>query len=179
MNCFQFAMKQQDKYFYYNSQMYTASVPVAARSKAVRLLRFWVRFLSGAWMFVSCVCCVLSGRCLYDELTTRPEESYRQWCVFVCDVETLRMGRTWPSVGCCVKNKKNKYSRLSIMDIKVKLQVSGMRGWWTIAVNRVTKKNVIYIIFCFVLNKITNSQLSALPLQVKMMLFIQMFLNRL
>jgi hypothetical protein len=27
-------------------------------------------------MFDCCVCCVLSGRGLYDELITRPEESY-------------------------------------------------------------------------------------------------------
>jgi len=33
----------------------------------------------------------LSGRGLCDELITRPEESYRLWCV-VCDLETSRMG---------------------------------------------------------------------------------------
>jgi hypothetical protein len=38
-------------------------------------------------MFVCCVCCVLSGRGLCDELITRPEESYRLWRV-VCDQET-------------------------------------------------------------------------------------------
>jgi hypothetical protein len=31
---------------------------------------------------------VLSGRGLCDELVTRPEESYRLWCVVVCDLET-------------------------------------------------------------------------------------------
>jgi len=31
---------------------------------------------------------VLSGRGLCDELITRPEESYRQWCVVVRDLET-------------------------------------------------------------------------------------------
>ena len=36
-------------------------------------------------------CCVLSGRGLCDELITRPEESYRLWCVIVCDLETSRM----------------------------------------------------------------------------------------
>jgi len=35
---------------------------------------------------------VLSGRGLCDELITRPEETYRLWCVVVCDLETLRMG---------------------------------------------------------------------------------------
>jgi len=34
----------------------------------------------------------LSGRGLCDELITRPEESYRQCCVVVCDLETLRIG---------------------------------------------------------------------------------------
>jgi len=31
---------------------------------------------------------VLSGRGLCDELITRPEESYRLWCVVMCDLET-------------------------------------------------------------------------------------------
>jgi len=34
----------------------------------------------------------LSGRGLCDELITRPEESYRLWCVVVCDLETPRIG---------------------------------------------------------------------------------------
>jgi hypothetical protein len=42
-------------------------------------------------MFVCCECCVLSGRGLCDELITRPEKSYRLWCVVVCDLETSRM----------------------------------------------------------------------------------------
>ena len=35
---------------------------------------------------------MLSGRGLCDELIIRPEESYRLWCVVVCDLETSRMG---------------------------------------------------------------------------------------
>ena len=42
-------------------------------------------------MFVCCECCVLSGRGLCDELITRPEESYRLWCVDVCDLETTKI----------------------------------------------------------------------------------------
>jgi len=34
----------------------------------------------------------LSGRGLCDELITRLEESYRLWCVVVCDLETSRVG---------------------------------------------------------------------------------------
>jgi hypothetical protein len=41
-------------------------------------------------MFVCCDCCVLSGRGLCDEPITRPEESYRLWCVVVCDLENLK-----------------------------------------------------------------------------------------
>jgi len=43
---------------------------------------------------------VLSGRGLCDELITRPEESYRLWCVVVCDLETSWMRRPWPTGGC-------------------------------------------------------------------------------
>ena len=60
--------------------------------QAARLLRSWVRIPPGAWIFVCCECRVLSGRGLCDELITRPEESYRVWCVVVCDLETSRMG---------------------------------------------------------------------------------------
>jgi hypothetical protein len=64
-------------------------VPVAARSKT------WVCGLSPAEIMgsnptggidVCCECCVLSGRGLCDELITRLEESYRVWCVVVCDL---------------------------------------------------------------------------------------------
>ena len=35
---------------------------------------------------------MLSGRGLCDELISRPEESYRLWCVVACDLETPRIG---------------------------------------------------------------------------------------
>ena len=57
------------------------------RSTAARLLRLWVRIPPGAWIFVCCGCCVLSGRGLCDGLITRPGESYRLWRVVVCDQE--------------------------------------------------------------------------------------------
>jgi len=58
----------------------------------------------GAWTFVSCECCVLSGRGLCDNLITRPEESYQTCCVVVCDLETSWMRRPWPTGGCRAKN---------------------------------------------------------------------------
>jgi len=54
------------------------------RSAVTRLLRLWVRIPVGAWMFVSCECCVLSGRGFCVGLITLPEKSYWLWCVIVC-----------------------------------------------------------------------------------------------
>ena len=76
------------------------------RSAAARLLRSWVRIPPGAWMFLGCECCVLSGRGLCDELIIRPEKSYRLWCVVVCDQETSRMRRPWPALGRSATGKK-------------------------------------------------------------------------
>jgi len=69
------------------------------RSASARLLRSLVRIPPGAWMFVCCECFVLSGISLCDQLITRPEESYRLWCVVVRDLETWRMRRSWPALG--------------------------------------------------------------------------------
>ena len=72
------------------------------RSTAARLLRLWVRIPPGIWMFVvSVVFCQVEV-----ELITRPGESYRLWCVTVCDLETSWMRRHWPTGGGCDKNKK-------------------------------------------------------------------------
>jgi len=49
---------------------------------------------------------VLSGRGLCGELITRPEESYRLWCVVVCDLETSRMRRPWPALGRSATGEK-------------------------------------------------------------------------
>jgi hypothetical protein len=79
---------------------YSVPVPVAAR-----LLRLWVRIPTGSWIFICCECCVLSGRGLCDELITCPEESYRLWCVVLCNLETSRMLRPWPALGRSVTKK--------------------------------------------------------------------------
>jgi hypothetical protein len=50
-------------------------------SAAASLLGLWVEIPPGAWMSVSCECCVMSGRGLCVGLITRPEEFYRMWCV--------------------------------------------------------------------------------------------------
>ena len=71
---------------------------LSRRSGAARLLRSWVRIPPGAWIFVCCEHCVLSGRGLCDELITRPEESYRLWCVVVCNLENLKNEEAMTSV---------------------------------------------------------------------------------
>jgi hypothetical protein len=60
-------------------------IPVASWPKALawatHLLGLWVPILQGAWMSVSCQCCVLSGRDLCARMITYPQKSYRVWCV--------------------------------------------------------------------------------------------------
>ena len=57
-------------------------------------------------MFLCCECRVLSGRGLCDELITRPEESYRLWCVVVCDLENLKNEEVMTRVGSQRHKKK-------------------------------------------------------------------------
>ena len=80
-------------------------IPVAEKSKArsasARLLGLRVRMRPGAWMPVSCECCVLSGRYLCDGLTTRPEFVY----VNECGHEASIMKRPWPFTGPCANEK--------------------------------------------------------------------------
>ena len=117
------------------------------RSAAARLLRLWVRVLPGAWMSVCCECCVLSNRGLWDTLITRPEESYRLWCVVVCDLEASRMKRPWPALGRSAtkltysKSYYRSTSRISVLKYALSkacvysCSLSGIVGsnstWWT------------------------------------------------
>jgi hypothetical protein len=88
------------QYYYETSPLFLPICMVESRSQwprglrrgsaAARLLRSLVRISPGAWIFVCCDCCVLSGRGLCDELITRPQEYYQLWCVVVCDLETSR-----------------------------------------------------------------------------------------
>ena len=84
------------------------------RSAAACQLRWWVWIPSGSWISLCCECCVLSGRGLFDELITRPEESCRLWCV-VCDLETSWMRRPRPIGGwgaAAPKERKKKCSEI-------------------------------------------------------------------
>jgi len=46
-------------------------------------------------------CCVLLSRCLCGGLITRPEESYRLWCVWVWPWCVKQWGEPWPTRECC------------------------------------------------------------------------------
>jgi hypothetical protein len=62
-------------------------------------------------MSLSCECCALSGKGHCVGPITRPEESYRVWCV--CDREASKMMRPWPSRGCCAVRENYGINNLS------------------------------------------------------------------
>ena len=72
---------------YFRRYIFSEPIPVVARSK----VRVWGCSLagiaaanpSGDMTSLSCECCVLSGRGLWDGIITRPEESYQVRCVWV------------------------------------------------------------------------------------------------
>jgi len=77
---------------------------------------------------------VLSGRGLCDKLITRPEESYRLWCVVVCDLETSWRRRLRPTGGGgAVAPKRNKNSSNGNKIFTVKKKIFGIM----VAVKRV------------------------------------------
>jgi len=57
-------------------------------------------------MDVCCECRVLSSRGLCDELITRPEKSYRLYCVVVYDLENLKNEEAMTRVGSQRHSKK-------------------------------------------------------------------------
>ena len=85
---------------------------------AARLLRLWVRMLTGVWMSVCCECWVLSGRGLCDGPITRPEESNRLLFVVVCDQETSWMRRPWPTEWLSRQNTQKNNKQTNIKPIR-------------------------------------------------------------
>jgi len=72
---------------------------------------------------MSVVSGVLSGRGLCNGLIIRPEESYRLWCVVVCDIETPRIRRSWPMLGRSATRKKKNLSSVCNVDLLRSLSV--------------------------------------------------------
>jgi len=105
-----------------NAYLQNTPVSVAARSKAWVCGRSPTEIMglnptAGMDICLLWVLCVLSGRGLCDEPITRPEESYRLWCVVVSDLDTSWMRRPWPNGGCCAKKQTNKEtSRIRVFE---------------------------------------------------------------
>ena len=113
----------------------SCKISAGERPAAAHLLRSWVRIPPGTWIFVCCECRVLSGRVLCDELITRPGDSYRLWCVVVCDLETSRIGAPYiydisnPRVNITLKHPKKykphqcnyTYTILSCISVRYRL----------------------------------------------------------
>jgi len=78
-------------------------------SAAACFLRYWVPILPGAWVFVSCVCCVLSVRGLCEDSITLPEEYC--WVVCLNVIEGPHRGGPDP-LGLLSHEKKNLLRRL-------------------------------------------------------------------
>jgi len=93
------------------------------RSAAAHLLRSWVRIPPGAWMFVCCNSYVLSGRGHCDELITRREESYRLWCVVVCNLENLKNEEAMTRVGSQRHSKKKKALNYALSFVLTRLSI--------------------------------------------------------
>jgi hypothetical protein len=61
-------------------------------------------------MLVCCECCVLSGGGLCDDPITRPDESYRLWCVVVCDPKSSGIRRPWPTLDRSATGRKENWN---------------------------------------------------------------------
>jgi hypothetical protein len=73
-------------------------------SAVVCFLGSRVRIPPRACISVLFDCCVLSG-ILCDRPIPLSKVSYRLWCVIACDLETSRMRRPWPALGCCARQE--------------------------------------------------------------------------
>ena len=83
-------------------------------SAASRLLVLQDRISPGVLMSDSSECCALSGRGFCDGLITRPEASYRMWCVWVWSW-SVGNEETMALFGLLYHNKKGYTSLISSM----------------------------------------------------------------
>jgi hypothetical protein len=65
-------------------------------------------------MDVCCEYCALPSSGLCDELITPPEESYRLWCVIVCDLENVKNEEAMTRDGSQHHRKKNRIKELEL-----------------------------------------------------------------
>ena len=85
---------------------------------------------------------MLSGRGFCDGLITRPEESYRLWCVVVCDLENLKNEEIMTCVGSQRHSKKKKYIYIYIYVLSELLR----HQVWIVLVSLVSHVSLVHII---------------------------------
>jgi len=96
-------------FFIFSVVLPTLPVLVTARSKAWACGRSFAGFAGSnpaGDLDICCECCFL-GIGLCDGPITRPEESYRVWCVVVCDLESSGVRRPWPTGGLLRQNRSS------------------------------------------------------------------------
>jgi len=93
-------------------------------------------------MFVCCECCALSGRSLCHELITRPEESYRLWCVIVCDLENIKNEEAMTRVG----SQRHREKKI-VGQMKDLMPVVCLRFFWKLELSRQIFRNYSNIKF--------------------------------
>jgi len=98
----------------YNAPTMLPAGSLRRGSVAVRLLRLWVGIPLGAWISVSCECCVLTSSGLFVGLIIRPEESYR-----LCDARNV-CDREASQGGTMSRNRvKVPQEKKSVMEISL------------------------------------------------------------
>jgi len=75
-----------------------------------RLMVLRVGIPPTALRYLSCECCMLSGRSLCVGLVTRPEGSYRLWCVWVQSWSLENDEALAPTRGLCANQKEINFS---------------------------------------------------------------------
>ena len=97
-------------------------------------------------------CCVLSGGGHYDELITRPEESYRLWCVVVCGLFVNFVNEEALAHWGMSRQKEEKFfccychTADSVSAWLIYLQLSG-NVYRKKNVERLTKYDKVFVIF--------------------------------
>ena len=110
------------------------------RPAVARLLRLWFESHrehglggGGTHRCLSVVCFKVRGLC--DELITCPEESYRLWCVVMCDLQTSRIRRPWPEFGCRATKKISELYELCHKLMSVLLNIEYFIIWLLVYIN--------------------------------------------
>jgi len=117
-------------------------------SAAVLLVGLWVRMPPETLMSVASECCVSLGRGLCQGPITRPEESYRVWCVWMNVIMGLHTGGLGP-IGLSSHEKKKKESQEKF-DVK-KTQIWHREILYS--ANKENRRTVMRVPFLLVIRK--------------------------